>query len=242
MKLLSTVIFAVAMGALAEDVKTWTDPNHVTWRFDCAMSNGTAVITGGKGYGAALKIPARVNDGTNSLIVTGIGNEAFCRTDDPGASKIRSVVIPGCVTNIGDGAFFGCSGLKSVAMHRGVVSIGSRTFHACDGLSDVMIPDGVTDIGEGAFSFCKGLVNITIPGSVTNIGDYAFIYDDSLRSVVFTGNAPIFGVDVFRYLNEECVIYVPDASTGWDVQIPGKWQGLKINHQNADVKVSKPRK
>lgn len=52
------------------------------------------------------------------------------------------VVIPDCVTAIGDRAFFQCTSLTSV-----------------------IIPDSVTSIGQGAFLECSNLTSIIIPKS-----------------------------------------------------------------------------
>ena len=64
--------------------------------------------------------------------------------------NITEVVIPSCVTTIGEMAFSGCTGLTSVT-----------------------IPDSVTTIGEGAFSGCTGLTSVSVPGNV-QIGERAF--------------------------------------------------------------------
>lgn len=58
-----------------------------------------------------------------------------------------SYVIPDSVTEIGDWAFYCCSGLTSIE-----------------------IPDSVTKIGDSAFSGCSGLTSIEIPNSVTELG------------------------------------------------------------------------
>ena len=78
------------------------------------------------------------------------------------------------VTNIGDWAFYGCSGLTSVTIPNGVTSIGGAAFSGCSGLTSVTIPNSVKSIGEGAFSVCSGLTSVTIPNSVKSIGNSAF--------------------------------------------------------------------
>ncbi len=60
------------------------------------------------------------------------------------------IVIPSCVTTIGDGAFY-----------------------SCDKLTTVTIPDSVTTIANGAFLGCKSLTSVTIPRNC-KVGDSAF--------------------------------------------------------------------
>lgn len=117
--------------------------------------------------------------------VTEIGDGAFS-----GCSGLTSITIPDGVTNIGNSAFSGCSGLTSITIPNSVTSIGKYAFSGCEGLTSVTIPDSVTNIGDSAFSACRSLTSITIPDSVTNIGDHAFSGCRGLTSVTI-GNSVI---------------------------------------------------
>ena len=126
-----------------------------------------------------------VPDSLKEVVITGgknIGERAFFR-----CSGLTSVTIGNSVTSIGDGAFSGCKGLASVTIGDDVTSIGEDAFSGCSGLKSVTIPDGVTSIGGGAFSGCSGLTSVTIPVSVTSIGDYAFYSCSSLTSITYHG-------------------------------------------------------
>jgi len=94
------------------------------------------------------------------------------------------------VSNIGDGAFIGCSSLTNIT-----------------------IPTSVTSIGANAFMGC-GLTSLTIPGSVTSIGRGAFYSCNRLTGVYFLGNAPSLGSDVFYGATNATVYYLP-GTTGW---------------------------
>ncbi len=87
----------------------------------------------------------------------------------------KNSIIPddGSITQIGNGAFCGCTGLTGVDIPDSVTSIGSYAFCGCTGLTSVTIPHGVTSIGYCAFSECTGLTSIIIPPSVTEIRQYA---------------------------------------------------------------------
>ena len=101
------------------------------------------------------------------------GAYSYSRNGDYVPDSLKTVVITGG-TNIGDYAFYNCSGLTNITIPSGVTSIGNTAFFGCSGLTNITIPDSVTSVGNSAFSGCSGLTGITIPDSVTSIGNYAF--------------------------------------------------------------------
>ena len=220
----------------------------VTWAY--TVSNGEASL-GGRSSTAvyettegAISIPSSLGDSP----VTRIGDDAFF-----GCSGLTSVAIPDSVTSIGSHAFFGCSGLTSVTIPDSVTNIGNSAFSGCSGLTSVTTPDSVTNIGDYAFYNCSGLTSVTIgnsvinidafafgncsnlttvvmPDSVTSIGSYAFFGCSGLASVIFNGNAPAIGGSCFTGVPSSCVVQVNKDSTGWGVDIPGAWNGMRIEY------------
>ena len=176
--------------------------------------------------------------------VTSIGDAAFVD-----CMCFTNVVIPNSVTSIGRYAFLR-SGLKNMAIPQcactsrdaweelfGLMYVidgaGNMTMIGGGNIKNVerlVIQDGVTSIGNNTFSSCSGLTSVTIPDSVMNIEDGAFEACEGLKSVTFLGNAPRLGENVFASVDPDCVAYVGTDSTGWGVDIPGTWNGMRITY------------
>ena len=194
---------------------------------DSVTSIGDLAFHGCEGL-SSISIPFRV---------TIIGKEAFS-----GCSNLASVTMAGCVANIGKEAFSGCSSLTAV--HISDIAAWSMTSFAdssanplstahnlyLNGLpvSDLTIPDYVPYIGDYAFYECSGLTSATIGSGVTSIGKEAFKGCSGLSAMIFNGNAPTVG----SHWGDPQNIYVRRGSTGWDVDIPGRWKGIRIDYAN----------
>ncbi|MDR0683957.1 MAG: leucine-rich repeat domain-containing protein [Spirochaetaceae bacterium] len=112
--------------------------------FDTREADGGVVITGYKGSGGNVAIPASIG----GKAVVGIGNEAFSRS----GLILTSVVIPNSVTYIGGSAFSG-NRLSSVVIPDSVTGIGNYAFFG-NQLTSVVIGNNVS-IGNNAFSVSK---------------------------------------------------------------------------------------
>jgi hypothetical protein len=106
----------------------------------------------------------------------------------PTGNTRTSYTIPGTVTNINSWAF-SCSDLRSIVIPNSVTEIGQGAFGGCTGISSITIPGNVAIIGEGAFYWCTSLTTATLPASVTSIGEGAFKECFALTSInVAEGN------------------------------------------------------
>ena len=90
------------------------------------------------------------------------------------STRLNSIQLPDCVTNISSASFYGCSSLTSIVIPNGVTEIGGRVFYGCSSLTSINIPDSVTSIGYEAFYDCSSLTSIVIPKSATSIELNAF--------------------------------------------------------------------
>ena len=129
------------------------------------------------------------------------------------ASNIEEVVILDGVTEIGYGAFWGCSSLTNIVIPDSITSIDWYTFHDCSSLTSITIPDSVTSIGEEAFYGCSSLTSITIPESVTSIGGMAFYDCSSLTDVVIPNGVTSISSMTFFGCSSLTNITIPDSIT-----------------------------
>ena len=133
-------------------------------------------------------------DGLTSITIPFVGEKAD-GTGNTSFNHIFGIVVPNSLKevvitggeNIGDWAFFNCSGLTSVTIPDSVTSIGKRAFIGCSSLTSITIPDSVVSIGEQAFRGCSGLTSVTIPDSVTSIGWSAFSKCSGLITITYHG-------------------------------------------------------
>jgi hypothetical protein len=216
-----------------------TVPVAVRAQLTFTTNNGAITITGYTGANGAIVIPAT----TNGYSVVSIDYRAFFNGQGVNYSQLTSIMIPDSVTNIGDFAFYGCSGLTNVNLGASLISIGTNAFAACTGLTYIALPASVSSIGDGAFnvctklasvylprnlasignnvfSACHALTSITIPASVTNIVDYAFAACSTLKAIYFVGNAPAAGSNVFYDDTGITAYYLPET-LGWGTVFDG---------------------
>ena len=171
----------------------------------------------------ALLLPATAS--AHYLYVDGIyyyinGNEATVTSSPYDGLYIGEVTIPATVTyngtiysvtEIGDGAFSGCSDLTSVTIPNSVTSIGQSAFWCCTSLTSIDIPNSVTTIGDYAFDYCTNLTNITIGNSVTSIGDYAFFNCSGLTSITIPNSVITIGQYAFSGCSSLTSITIPNS-------------------------------
>ena len=141
--------------------------------------------------------------------ITEIGEGAF-----EGCSGLTSLNLLASISEIGDFAFSDCSGLTSLNLPDGISEIGDFAFSDCSGLTSLTLPAGITEIGERAFQGCSGLTSLNLPVGITSIGERAFWYCSGLASVyVYAEKVPKIGEDVFKYCDaKKCILYVPKGT------------------------------
>ena len=92
---------------------------------------------------------------------------------------LKSIIIPDCVTHIGDYAFNGCDKLNSITIPGGVITIGEGAFMSCKALSEITFLNGKIGIGKGALEYCESLMRIVVPqGTRTDFEKQLHRYKD----------------------------------------------------------------
>lgn len=154
--------------------------------------------------------------------VTEIAYRAFSK------SKIKKVIIPDSVCEIGEYAFASCDSLKSVKLPKNCTRIVSGMFNGCKNLINIDGIENVTEIGDrGLYDCVKLLARFKVPASVKQLGNSSL---SASRSVIeFQSLVPP------RIVNPDnkngaptfdpgAIIYVPDiaykryheANYGWN--------------------------
>ena len=131
-----------------------------------------------------LVIPETVEHKLITYTVKSIGIDFGLTLKYGKNTNIKSITIPGSVTEIKAEAFKDCFSLETVNLPEGLISIGEYAFMNCDEMTSIKIPSTVKTIGKRSFEGCRKLSSsITIPSGVTSIGLKAFAFCSSIPSV-----------------------------------------------------------
>ena len=125
-----------------------------------------------------------------------------------------------------------------------------RILEETDGYGDIGEAPVISGIAQGVFAGCN-IKSVVLPASLSAIESGAFFGCTNMTRIVFTGNAPEDIAEDAFYVYEEgfydgwdwvpeyygantnCTVRVPANSTGWGVEIPGEWRGMRIVYTTA---------
>lgn len=141
-----------------------------------------------------------------------LGDYSFAR-----CTKLKEVLIPPVIQEMGTSAFSECTALKSARFYKGAVAgIPAQTFSGCTALENVRLENEPASIGAFAFSDCTSLTRMDIPDSVTEIADTAFYHCDNV--VIYCSKASY----AHAFAAEHAIAYVlTDASIRGDADGDG---------------------
>ena len=142
---------------------------------------------------------------------------------DNARQKIKTLVIPKSVTNLGASGLV--SNFDNLVVESGNTKYDSREGCGCIiettsnkilyGSNNARIPNGIKIINAEAFKSLKDLKKIELPNTIISIGNYAFAYTDSLKSVVSKIEDPTkvsLGSDAFKGISPDCILTVPKGT------------------------------
>ena len=156
---------------------------------DFTFDSTTGTITGYKGAGGDVEIPATIG----GVTVTAIGG-AFVHN-----ASLKSVTIPASVTNIWDVAF-ASSGMTNVTFAAGsqLKTIGESAFNLT-WMKELTIPASVREIGTSAFARNESLLALTFEegSQLEVIGDSAFNDCYMTNAVVIPASVKHIGYQAF---------------------------------------------
>lgn len=103
---------------------------------------------------------------------------------------IEEVEIKEGVTNVPEGAFYGCGNLKNIQMANSISDIGGRAFVATS-FTSIRIPSNLKTIKQSTF-LSTSLTSIEIPENVTTIEKQAFLWSH-LEKITIGKNVKTIG-------------------------------------------------
>ena len=137
--------------------------------------------------------------------------------------NVTSVVIPSCVTTIGDQAFNGCSNLTSVSIPDSVTTIGDGAFFGVESVklsknNPVFMIDefgALLDVENNKLLYLPSNTEgkYTIPDGVTTIGALAFWMCSNLTSISIPGSVTTIENRAFLGCSNLTSVSIPDSVT-----------------------------
>lgn len=103
--------------------------------------------------------------------------------------RLKRVVLPDSLENIGMNSFDGCHSLKTpISFPSTFTAVGGYAFRNCDSIPSVHFNQGIKTIADFAFSNCTSLISLNaFPASLYYVGEDAFSNCQKLDNVVLSG-------------------------------------------------------
>lgn len=101
--------------------------------------------------------------------ITSIDDGAFA------GAKVKEVVLPDGLRNIGDHVFYDCNSLTTINMPASLQNLGMWSFARCTSLRNIdMSQTAVSELAERTFTGCESLVSIEMPDNLNSLGKEVF--------------------------------------------------------------------
>ena len=164
--------------------------------------------------------------------IQNIGQMAFYN-----CTGLRYILLNDGVTALGTSAFEGCTQLMAITLPNTVTSLANKVFARCSSLSSIQLSETMTEIGASAFEE-SGLTRLTIPATVTLIGEKAFASCNRLSEVIVEAETPptLADVNVFDATTyQTATLTVPLGCIGAYQQATGWREFASIKQQPGEL-------
>ena len=207
--------------------------------FPMLYIDSIVVDEGNPYYDSRMNCNAIIETATNTIIAgcngTTIpeGVERIARDAFVGAERLKKLVLPASLKEIGASAFVKAA-IDEIDIPEGVTKLEAYTFQYCENLHKVTLPQSLTSIGHAALSHCA-YKELDIPNSVTHIEDYACDCCEYLETLTIGSGVrhigyaafegcrklskvvshipadSLFVIDssTFNNISPDCILYVP---------------------------------
>ncbi len=137
---------------------------------------------------------------------TANSDDGTCIVKSPTATTITSVSIPAYVTDgshtytvteIGKGAFDGCTKLSILTLPSSLKTIQAQAFRNCKALKSVVLPPPVETVSSEAFCGCGSLTKVYMGMNVSTIGGNAFAGTKLTDVYITTQKPPVIQSNTF---------------------------------------------
>lgn len=191
--------------------------NNKAEKWQYVIEDGNARITGYRGPGGSVTIPAAIDN----INVTKVGNGYFkpiflSQNLTLYNNDITNIKVSEGINTIVDCAFAGCLILESVTYPLSLRNIKDWTHAGNISLKNVSFSPGINQIGEMVFANCYAIQSIFIPETVSKVGFSIFKDCTNMTSIYFLGDKPEITGSQWDLSGENVgnIYILPDAA-GW---------------------------
>ena len=115
--------------------------------------------------------------------------------------------------NVGDYAFYGCTGMTTATLGEEITSLGQYAFSGCTSLQGIVIPNSVKTIGQYGLHNCSTMTSVNIGTGVNSIEDYTFAGCSSLSEISIPRTVTDIKSSVFYMCSGLKTVNIEDRET-----------------------------
>ena len=119
-------------------------------------------------------------------------------------SSLEEIVLPESIKLIHSHAFDGCKKLKRINIPHNISTIPPSMFDRCESLETIDIPQNIKEISLCAFQGCSKLTDIKLPEQLVSLGGYAF-GDTKIKNIHLPATARAISAHAFKGLDLESI-------------------------------------